>query len=450
MKINRIYIKIFLAFIVLLIVSEVLIFGLFRYLSFFPAHGRYGEMFEAVASVSRNYAGDQLSGPGRINFLTYLEQLSERTGVVIWLKQGDEITFKTFKEEMPRLEAPFHEMKKPSYTFRRQRRGMVLQVEIPMKEKRGESLVLFYDGRHAPHHDARFLQGLLAIGCILALLLFPFSRYISKPLRKLRDSAQRISRGHLDERVSVSGGDEIGQLGEAFNDMAENLEKMVTETREITAHISHELRSPLARLRVAGELLEEKIRGGGGHAAERLFGTINSEIEEMDHLIGQILLLSKVEQRDASIEKVPHDLREVVNSTMERYGNLFKKRNISLKMHFASEPVPVDMVKEDISMAVSCIMDNAARYADEHTSVEVTIKLSEGGVLFSVENRGGSCTEEELEQIFEPFRRFNESEGAGLGLSLVRKVVGNHNGTVRAECVEGFFSIHVKLPMKGS
>ena len=450
MKINRIYIKIFLVFILLLVVSEVLIFGLFRYLSFFPAHGRHGEMLEAVASVSRTYAAEQLSGPGRQNFLTYLKQLSEQTGVVVWLKQGDEITFRTFKDEMPRFEGPFNETKKPSYIFRHQRRGMVLQVEIPMEKAGNESLVLFYDGRHVAPHDGRFLQGLLAIGCILALLLFPFARYISKPLRKLRDSARRISRGHLDERVSISGGDEIGQLGEAFNDMAENLEKMVTETREMTAHISHELRSPLARLRVAGELLEEKIKGGEGNAAERLFTTMNSEIEEMDHLIGQILLLSKVEQRDASMEKKPHDLREVVSSTMERYSNLFKKRTLSLKMHFPPEPVNVDMVKEDISMAVSCIVDNAGRYADEHTSVKVTVNPLERGVLFSVENRGGTFTEEEREHLFEPFRRFNESEGAGLGLSLVSKVVGNHGGTVKAEYADGLFAIHVKLPVKES
>lgn len=448
MKINRIYIKIFLSFIILLIIAEVLIFGLFRYLSFFSVHARHGQMFEAVASVSRTYAAEQLSGPGRINFLAYLEQLSQRTGVVMWLKQGKKMTFKTFSEEKPLLEAPFHEMKKPSYVFRRQRRGMVFQVEIPMEKGSRETLVLYYDGRSIRHHDPRFLQGLLIIGFILALLLFPFSRFISKPLRKLRDSARRISRGHLDERVSVSGGDEIGELGEAFNDMAQNLEKMVTETREMTAHVSHELRSPLARLRVAGELLEEKIKGGEGHAVERLFGTINSEIEEMDHLIGQILLLSKVELRDASVEKEPCDLREVVSSIMERYSNLFQKRNLSLKMHFTAESVTVDMVKEDVSMAVSCIMDNAVRYSEEHTSVEVTVVHAKGVVLFSVKNQGEPFPEDELEHIFEPFRRFNKSEGAGLGLSLVRKVMINHSGTVMAECVEGLFSIHVKLPVK--
>lgn len=331
----------------------------------------------------------------------------------------------------------------------RERHRMIFKVIIPLKsEGSNESLVIFYNARNYQLHETRFLRGLIIIGVILALLLFPFARYISRPLKKLRDSALRISRGHLDERVDIAGKDEIGQLGSAFNRMAENLENMVQGTREMTANISHEIRSPLARLRVAAEILEEKARMQEVDLPERIFNTFNSEIEEIDHLVGQILNLAKVELRNASIEKETVSFSELLEESLERFRDLFNKKDLELNRTISTDPLPVSLVKEDITMALSCLLDNAVRYSAEKSSVVVSLVSDENEIILSIDNRTEDFHEKDLEEIFEPFKRFNNSPGAGLGLSLVKKVVENHSGSVSAFFRDSIFSIRVYLPVK--
>lgn len=433
----------------LLVVSEILIFGLFKHLAIDAAHKRYGNILEAVLSVTKPFVAEQLKGQGREGFFQYLQNISNESGLQIWIEDDKEVTFKTYGDKQPQLKEGIQTSRKKLYTFMRERHRMIFKVIIPLKsEGSNESLVIFYNARNYQLHETRFLRGLIIIGVILALLLFPFARYISRPLKKLRDSALRISRGHLDERVDIAGKDEIGQLGSAFNRMAENLENMVQGTREMTANISHEIRSPLARLRVAAEILEEKARMQEVDLPERIFNTFNSEIEEIDHLVGQILNLAKVELRNASIEKETVSFSELLEESLERFRDLFNKKDLELNRTISTDPLPVSLVKEDITMALSCLLDNAVRYSAEKSSVVVSLVSDENEIILSIDNRTEDFHEKDLEEIFEPFKRFNNSPGAGLGLSLVKKVVENHSGSVSAFFRDSIFSIRVYLPVK--
>ncbi len=125
---------------------------------------------------------------------------------------------------------------------------------------------------HVP--GRQFALGLLGIGFVIALLVLPVSRRVTGPLKKLEQSAQRIAEGDLSHRAAVSGKDEIGQLSHAFNRMAGKVERMVRGGRELTANVSHELRSPLARIGVAAELMEERLNTIGDRTLNRYIGNI--------------------------------------------------------------------------------------------------------------------------------------------------------------------------------
>ncbi len=447
MKISRIYIKIFLSFILLLFVTEIMIFGLFKHLALDPGHRRYGKIIEIVAEVTHPYITRAMKGPEREGLQNYLAELARRSGLQVWITEHEKITFKTFSGERPRLEGKILVMDKKTYQVRRERHRMVFLLTLPFSEKKGDAIHLFYRAPRGSLHETDFLKGLLLIGFILALILFPFARYISRPLKKLRDSALRISRGHLDERVDISGKDEIGQLGGAFNAMAANLEKMVNGTREMAASISHELRSPLARLRVAAEMIEEKAHMQEVNLPEHLFAAVNEEIEEMDRLIGRILDLEKVEMRNASREKIILAFNELLSDALERFSDLFARRSMKLQADIQEDNFYLPAIREDLSMAVNCILDNTARYAPEGSPVTVALAKQENKIIFSVTNRAFDFPPEKIKEVFTPFAKMHEASGAGLGLSLVKKVVENHGGTVEARCSEENFTIEVILPL---
>jgi two-component system sensor histidine kinase CpxA len=143
--------------------------------------------------------------------------------------------------------------------------------------------------------------GLLIIGLMAALLIIPVSRIITNRLEQLRQSALFIAEGNLTHRVAIRGRDEIGDLAQAFNRMADKMEVMIRSGKELTANISHELRTPLTRIRIAEEMLREKWESAVKDQEGRYLDAIREDILELDRLIGRILELSKMEIQDSPL-----------------------------------------------------------------------------------------------------------------------------------------------------
>jgi two-component system sensor histidine kinase CpxA len=324
-----------------------------------------------------------------------------------------------------------------------------LYAVIPIRlevEKSAELHVLFVKRKPA-HPEEGFGLGLGMIGLVIALLVIPVSRLISKPINELRHSAQRIAEGDLSHRAKVKRKDEIGKLGRAFNHMADRLEKMIRGGRELTAHISHELRTPLARIRIAEEMLREKLERQNYKDLARYLNEIREDVEELDALIGRILMLSKLDLKENPLSFQPVNPVDLMEGILSRLTPALEQKSLHLTTDFSFES-PLWGDADALQTTFSNLLENAIKYSPPGGRVSVEMKATGDDMEILVTNTANRIPEQDLEKLFEPFHRVgarNEA-GFGLGLAIVRKTVEAHRGTVDACNVEQGFRVRIRLP----
>jgi len=375
----------------------------------------------------------------------------------IWVTGPDGVPLvKSFEGDLPvRADASFRrEMKKLGdievhYIEKRHRD---LYAIIPISVRKGEPLEIhiFLRMRRSEHPAAGFAVGLAVIGGVIALLIIPVSRFITRPIGELEKSALRIAGGDLSHRAGdVKRKDEIGELARSFNHMAERLERMIQGGRELTANISHELRSPLARVRIAAELLADKLERGDTGDADRHIDEIRQDIEELDRLIGKILDLSKLDIHQKALKADEIDMGEMISSHLDKFASVIEQKGLSLVADLRERQI-VRGDRETLSMAFSNILDNAVKFVSPGGRVAVELHPEGDALAIRVTNTYDVLPEKELSEIFEPLHRFQgeKAAGSGLGLAITRKVIVNHGGTVEAANTDEGLSIRVRLPFK--
>jgi two-component system sensor histidine kinase CpxA len=275
----------------------------------------------------------------------------------------------------------------------------------------------------------------------------PVSRLISKPINELRHSSQRIAEGDLSHRVTVKRKDEIGNLGRAFNHMADRLEKMIRGGRELTAHISHELRTPLARIRIAEEMLREKLERQNYKDLNRYLNEIREDVEELDALIGRILMLSKLDLKEKTLSFQPVNPLDLMEGILSRLTPALEQRSLHLATNFSFEP-PLWADAEALQTTFSNLLENAIKYSPSGGRVSVEVRAVGDDIEVVVTNTADKIADEDLGRLFEPFHRVGAKKeaGFGLGLAIAKKTVEAHGGTIEAFNAEEGFRIRMKLP----
>ncbi len=283
---------------------------------------------------------------------------------------------------------------------------------------------------------------LIAIGLCLGLTL-----HITRPLGKLRQATSDIAEGRLKTRVKPAIGrrhDEIALLGNDFDRMAEQIERLVTAQRNLLGDVSHELRSPLARLIVALSLLKH----GQGEEAVEYQSRIGIEAERLDKMIGQLLTLTRI---DSGVDSNLRETFDLVNLVQEVVADGdFEARAQNRSVRFvANESCTITGVTELIRSAVENVIRNAVRHTAPGTAVEVTIERQSRAILLRVQDHGPGVPDAMLQDIFLPFHRVAAgANGSGLGLAITDRVVRMHNGTIQAyNAREGGLVIDIKLPL---
>ena len=299
MRPGKLYIKIFLSFVVVLIVTEALIFGLFLAAVGRPLKERVGRYAADKAALLRGVVEERIAAgalgeeenPALDAFLQDLARILEAD---IWVTLGNgDLLLKTFPGAVPSEAARVRRVQGRTsrqgdiriHTGPGHHAGFYVTLPVNLSEGPPGVLHILSPEHGPPHPEGGFAVGLLLIGGVIALLVMPVSRFITKRVKRLQESAVHIAEGELSHRTDVGGKDEIGELGRAFNAMAARLEQMIRGTRELTANVSHELRSPLARMRVALELLRDRLEEGDLQGARPLLQGIQEEIELLDDLI---------------------------------------------------------------------------------------------------------------------------------------------------------------------
>ena len=276
---------------------------------------------------------------------------------------------------------------------------------------------------------------LAALAAMIGLLSFLLARYLSSPVGSLRRATQRLSEGDLSARVGgrvVRRRDEIGDLARDFDTMAEKMENLVGSQQRLLRDVSHELRSPLARLRVALELARDRAGAAAGESIDRM----EREATRIDDLIGQLLFLERLAAGEPGGEKEVFDLTELLGEVVDDASFEASAGGREVKVEADAEAV-VRGYPALLRSAIDNVLRNAIRHAPESTVVDVVLVVDGDSAEIAVRDHGPGVPEEHLHSLFEPFTRVahareRSSGGAGLGLAIARRAVELHQGSVLA------------------
>ena len=309
------------------------------------------------------------------------------------------------------------------------------RVISPIRDSDGkvqQLLVLersFFGDRPFPRFP--FFLSLAIAGFVIAILVLPLSLKLTKPLRELHHMAQEWSEGRLEQRAQLRGNDEISDLAGVFNTMAENLQKMLQQRKEFLALISHELKSPLARMKIALQLL---LEGAVETEKAKLITNIETDIAESEKLVEQLLLLSRVEMNIPIASFQPLDLHAVVEHAWSQIIPIAESAQIRLQRDTLKQPTFILGDPLLLQRAIANILENAVKFSSPSGSVLVAITRQDGRAILKSTDQGSGIQPDEVERIFEPFYRGKgqKKEGAGLGLFLARRIIEIHGGKITA------------------
>jgi signal transduction histidine kinase len=247
-----------------------------------------------------------------------------------------------------------------------------------------------------------------AIALVIAVCAYPVVRGLTRRLERLQLGVETLGRGNLSARVKVEGRDEVAQLASSFNQAATRIEELVGAHRLLLANTSHELKTPLSRLRLGVELYQKNPN-------ETLKCEIARDIGELDALIDELLLASRLDTAPA-LQREPVDLLGLVAEACARYDDCT----------MSGRPVAVDGDARLLRRLVNNLLENARRHGKPPVEVEVFAESNRA--ILTVTDAGDGVPAAERERVFAPFYSFGKGRGTGLGLSLVRRIAELHGG----------------------
>jgi two-component system sensor histidine kinase CpxA len=286
---------------------------------------------------------------------------------------------------------------------------------------------------------------------ISGIICYFLSIYLTKPLTKLRLAASAIGKGKLETRVKLTKRkDEIAALSNEFDNMAEKLQAMVVAKERLLQDISHELRSPLARLQVAIELAKNTLPAS--HKANAEFNRMTLEIERLNGLIEEILSLAKLRSAIHQREIQPTNLTSLIQQITHDAN--YELANQPLKVIFRrTTPLITKVDRSLIHRAIENIIRNAIHYSYQHGLIQIQLRQFEKHIYISIFDNGPGIPKEELDKIFSPFYRVDTSRekktgGYGLGLAIAKQSIRLHNGKIIAfNRRKGGLGIIIILPL---
>jgi len=277
---------------------------------------------------------------------------------------------------------------------------------------------------------------LFAVFVISFPVSFLLSWVITKPIRQFQLATQDIktnlaNRNNLDKLNQRS--DEFGELAQDFEAMANHLSRLLSSQKQLVSDVSHELRSPLSRLKIALGLIEK-------NSDDKNIERIKLESRRMEEMLENILTLSRLEADEIDTQKEPCNLSRIVKSVVDDARFEASEAGIIIEQDVV-EACEITGVQEALFSGIENIVRNAVRYTGENGAIEITIKQSAEAIELCIKDSGPGVPEAELDNLFEPFyraefARTRESGGVGLGLSIAKRSFALNGGTISAENTE--------------
>ncbi|MEJ2587755.1 MAG: ATP-binding protein [Deltaproteobacteria bacterium] len=295
----------------------------------------------------------------------------------------------------------------------------------------------------------RYLIWASLSAAILAVLLsFIMTRKALSPLIRMTTTTKEIAAGNFDVRVVASTKDEVGQLAEAFNRMAESLDKLEKFRQSLMVDVAHELRTPLTNIR--GYL--EAMNDGVLPTSKENVSLIHDETIRLGQLVEDVLQLAKADAAKGRLVLEPTDVTEMIHSVSKTIFSRFAvDKELSVKMDLGKTPVIIPIDAKQVNRVIRNMADNAARYSPENGEVEIHLAVENEKVRVSFTNTAKDLNPKDVPFLFERFYRGEKSRsrkhgGAGIGLSIVKELIEAHGGTVGASLANQKITIWFELP----
>ncbi len=280
---------------------------------------------------------------------------------------------------------------------------------------------------------------LLLLAFVFLVATTVFAGHVAKPLQRLSDTAKRFGRGDFTRRAGLRRRDEIGDLATAFDEMAERVASLMAAQQELLVNVSHELLTPLSRIRVAVDLITD----GEATQAQELVPEISHDLLELERLIDDAMTVARLDLSRVSegadvlpLRRAQCSAAALVAKAVERFGARSPTHRVAIDVSTGMPQLSIDVML--MRRVLENLLDNARKYSDLGTTIRVRAWEGDRHVHLSVSDDGIGIDDEDLQRVFTPFFRSDRSRsrstgGVGLGLALTRRVVEAHGGITKID-----------------
>lgn len=399
-----------------------------------PLFKRHHEIFERQSETAKHTLS-QTGIPGLLQWKSNKNNIHAIERIYIVNEQRMEVTHQPLPQDIVKFinsEFSIH-----FYTPFDTSMDSILGFRVTAPDNKSYYLVTTFNKPHPLLYlltPQRIIIGIIVSG----LICFALARYLSAPINRLRHTAMQLSHGNLDARISEATQmryDEIGELAKDFNFMANRLQTMINSQKHLMRDISHELRSPLARIQVALELARKQETA----AIEPELQRIELELERLNTMIDELLTFVRMEidqdKTDKVIVNIKELLEQIVDDTHFENCQTPQQRQISIT---CPADIEISANPQLLYRALENIIRNACFYTPKDTQVKINCVASDGNILLTFEDEGPGVPEDMLDKIFEPFVRVSKSRekqsgGYGIGLAITKRVIEIHGGHIHAK-----------------
>ena len=300
--------------------------------------------------------------------------------------------------------------------------------------------------------EAQLMTVFIAVAAAALIAAFVFAISLTAPIKAMTSAIRRMGKGDLTARVKVHASGELKELADSYNAMAEKIENFDQSRSQFVQNASHELKTPLATMKL---LLENLIYQPDMPAELRaeFMQDMNHEIDRLSGIITDLLTLTKMDSEETAIKHEKFDFTELCIGAVHALQPAAEKNRLTLTMDVAKD-VTLQGDESKLGQVIYNLIDNAIKYTPEGGSVFVTMKADGRNAVFAVKDTGVGIPEEDAKHIFDRFYRVDkarsrETGGTGLGLSIVRQMVQLHRGEIKVDSVFGKGSTFtVTLPLR--
>ncbi|MBS7527337.1 HAMP domain-containing histidine kinase [Fusibacter paucivorans] len=270
-------------------------------------------------------------------------------------------------------------------------------------------------------------------GCLAVVLIFLITQRMGYEIKVINDAAKYISEGNFDKKIIINRKDELGELANSFNLMADELNQQENTKRMFISSLSHDLRTPLTTIKgYTIGILDGTIEAD---KQERYLNIVKNESERLIKMINDLLDLSKMESGALILNKTDFDLSNVILNVLDSFEQKIIKKRIKLTIEFSKEKVLAHGDLASIQRVVYNLLDNATKFVEEDGAISIRTELKNDKYYVGISNTGRVLDEKELSVIWDRFSKLDKSRGlektsSGLGLSIVREIIKAHHETI--------------------